>query len=67
MAHGAGASPSGPILDFDREGRMALMGILYVVLALILVNGRRLPDGQSPPPLLPFCPRPLLAPACDRC
>ena len=26
---------------------MALMGVLYVVLALILVTGRRLPDGQS--------------------
>lgn len=46
-SHGAGAVPSGPILDFDKDGAMALMGVLYVVLALILVNGRRLPDGVS--------------------
>lgn len=28
---------------------MALLGVLYIVLALILINGRRLPDGQYTP------------------
>ncbi|CDZ97559.1 MAGE protein [Phaffia rhodozyma] len=37
---------SGAIVDLKFGDDLSMMGILYVILALILVNGRRLPDDQ---------------------
>lgn len=39
--------PAGIALDWRRAGsELGSMGLLYLVLSLILVNGRSLPDGS---------------------
>lgn len=38
--------PSGALIDLRLADEVGLMGLLYTILALLLVNGRRLPNGE---------------------
>lgn len=49
---------SGSLIDFQVGDDPKLMGVLWLILALILINGRELEESQSPFPRTPI----LLAP-----
>ena len=50
-----GGNGSGAIVDFEVGDDPKLMGVLWLILALILISGREMEESKSMPvPLQPF-------------